>query len=134
MINTERNRALLTDLFSALGHEGWGEVFTDEWELLCASWVPGIIPRYRTQIALGWARPVTVCRVPSLNETISVSSLGFLETEVSQIPSQETETIPPCPCDVHETGAVRSVSRSAKPHLTRLSDVSNRRIALKNSA
>jgi hypothetical protein len=27
MINTERNRALLTDLFAALGREGWGEVF-----------------------------------------------------------------------------------------------------------
>jgi hypothetical protein len=27
MINTERNRALLTDLFAALGREGWDEVF-----------------------------------------------------------------------------------------------------------
>jgi uncharacterized protein len=27
MINTERNRALLTDLFAALGREGWAEVF-----------------------------------------------------------------------------------------------------------
>jgi hypothetical protein len=27
MISTERNRALLTDLFAALGREGWGEVF-----------------------------------------------------------------------------------------------------------
>ena len=27
MINTERNRALLIDLFAALGREGWGEVF-----------------------------------------------------------------------------------------------------------
>ena len=27
MINTERNRALLTDLFAALGRKGWGEVF-----------------------------------------------------------------------------------------------------------
>ncbi len=27
MINTERNRALLTDLFAALGREGWGQVF-----------------------------------------------------------------------------------------------------------
>ena len=27
MINTERNRALLTDPFAALGREGWGQVF-----------------------------------------------------------------------------------------------------------
>jgi uncharacterized protein len=27
MINTKRNRALLTDLFAALGREGWAEVF-----------------------------------------------------------------------------------------------------------
>jgi hypothetical protein len=26
MINIERNRALLTDLFAAPGREGWGEV------------------------------------------------------------------------------------------------------------
>ena len=47
MINTERNRALLTDLSTALGREGRGEVFLD---VSGARWSMGKVSDRRTEM------------------------------------------------------------------------------------
>jgi hypothetical protein len=75
----------------------------------------GLRPSVAQKVAVGAAprseRPRARANPPQSHETAPVSSKGCPETEtVSHIPSQQTETIPPCPCDVHDTsGAMPTV-------------------------